>query len=97
MLCAVTLIDRISRALTSGPADVVIDPPGPARDSGPAGPSVVADDSGAFYLAYRLRRPVDQGRGYANVVARSTDGITFETVAAVSAAPSTARRWSGRR
>ena len=40
-------------------------------------------DEGAFHLAYRLRRPVDQGRGYANVVASSTDGITFETVATV--------------
>ena len=35
------------------------------------------------YLAYRLRRPVGQGRGYANVVARSTDGVRFTTVATV--------------
>ena len=30
----------------------------------------------AIYLAYRLRRPVGEGRGYAIVVARSTDGET---------------------
>jgi hypothetical protein len=39
---------------------------------------------GAVWLAYRLRRPVDAGRGYANVVARSTDGYDFETVAEVT-------------
>lgn len=42
------------------------------------GPAVRADD--AIYLAYRLRRPVYEGRGYANVVARSSDGVRFETV-----------------
>ena len=47
------------------------------------GPSAVWQDD-AFYLAYRLRRPVTEGRGYANVVARSADGITFETVATVT-------------
>ena len=36
-----------------------------------------------IYLAYRLRRPVGQGRGYANVVARSADGVRFTTVATV--------------
>jgi hypothetical protein len=35
---------------------------------------------GAIYLAYRLRRPIGSGRGYANVVARSDDGEHFETI-----------------
>jgi hypothetical protein len=35
---------------------------------------------GAVYLAYRLRRPVCAGRGYAVVVARSADGVAFETL-----------------
>ena len=78
MLCAVTIIDRISHALTNGPADVVIEPPGSGTGFWAGGPSVV-DEDGVFHLAYRLRRPVDQGRGYANVVARSTDGVHFET------------------
>jgi hypothetical protein len=33
------------------------------------------------YLAYRLRRPVGEGRGVAVVVARSPDGVRFEPVA----------------
>ena len=68
MLCAVTLIDRISQALTSGPATVVIEPPGTGPGFWAGGPSVV-NTGGDYHLAYRLRRPVDQGRGYANVVA----------------------------
>ena len=84
MLWPVTIIDRISAALTEGPATVVVPPPGSGAGFWAGGPSVVHDD-GAFYLAYRLRRPVDQGRGYANVVARSTDGLAFETVATVLA------------
>jgi hypothetical protein len=37
----------------------------------------------AVYLAYRLRRPVGSGRGYAVAVARSADGVRFETVATI--------------
>jgi len=35
---------------------------------------------GATYLAYRMRRPVEEGRGGSNVVAVSADGVTFTTV-----------------
>jgi hypothetical protein len=35
------------------------------------------------YLAYRLRRPVGRGRGYAVVVARSADGERFETLTVI--------------
>jgi hypothetical protein len=38
----------------------------------------------AIHLAYRLRLPIGEGRGYANVVARSTDGLTFTPVAEVT-------------
>lgn len=38
--------------------------------------ALVAD--GLIYLAYRLRRPIGEGRGYRNVVAVSTDGVGFE-------------------
>ncbi len=37
-----------------------------------------------IYLAYRLRRPIGQGRGYAVVLARSADGEHFETIATVT-------------
>jgi hypothetical protein len=36
---------------------------------------------GRIWLAYRLRRPVGEGRGYANVIAVSDDGVRFTTVA----------------
>ena len=36
---------------------------------------------GVYYLAYRLRRPLGEGRGYANVIARSDDGERFEPIA----------------
>ena len=81
---AVTEIDRITAALTNGEATVVVDPPGSGTGFWAGGPSVVHSD-GVFHLAYRVRRPVDQGRGYANVVARSTDGVHFDTVATVLA------------
>jgi len=88
MLCRVltrmTMLDGIGQTLSEGPATVVVQPPGQGNGFWAGGPSVVHDD-GVFYLAYRLRRPVDRGRGYANVVARSTDGIHFDTVATLSA------------
>jgi hypothetical protein len=56
----------------------------PAPETGPGhwagGPSAVHDGDGAVVLAYRLRRPVDEGRGYANVVARADDGERFDTL-----------------
>ena len=41
MLCAVTIIDRISQALTNGPATVVVEPPGTGTGFWAGGPSVV--------------------------------------------------------
>ena len=35
---------------------------------------------GVFWLSYRVRRPIMAGRGVSVVVARSTDGVRFETV-----------------
>src|SRR3954454_4086643 len=40
--------------------------------------ALVAD--GLIYLAYRLRRPIGEGRGYRNAVAVSDDGVTFRAV-----------------
>lgn len=62
--------------------------PAPGRGPGywAGAPSAVLAD-GVFYLAYRLRRPVGSGRGYAVVVARSDDGVRFETVAEVERDP----------
>jgi hypothetical protein len=38
---------------------------------------------GMFWLTYRVRRPIDSGRGVAVEVARSRDGVSFEPVARV--------------
>ena len=38
---------------------------------------------GTFWLTYRVRRPLTEGRGVAVVVARSDDGVAFEPVTEV--------------
>lgn len=58
----------------------------PAPDAGPgnwsgAASAVLVD--GVFWLTYRVRRPLTEGRGVAVVVARSEDGVAFEPVAEV--------------
>lgn len=60
-------------------SSVVIEAPGAGPGYWAGGPSAVAVADG-IVLAYRLRRPVGEGRGYANVVAHSTDGERFETL-----------------
>ncbi len=59
-----------------GDGVAVVAPPGAGPGFWAGGPSAVATADG-IYLAYRLRRPVDAGRGYAIVVARSDDGLAF--------------------
>ena len=61
-------------------ADVAIDPPGDGPGFWAGAPTAVLAH-GTFYLAYRLRRPVGDGRGYAVHIARSDDGVAFETIA----------------
>jgi hypothetical protein len=67
---------------TYGDATVVV----PAPDSGPgnwsgAASAVLVD--GVFWLTYRVRRPLTEGRGVAVVVSRSHDGVHFEPVTEV--------------
>jgi hypothetical protein len=62
--------------------DVVV----PAPDAGPgnwsgAASAVLVD--GTFWLTYRVRRPLTEGRGVAVVVARSEDGVCFTPVTEV--------------
>ncbi|NUR06261.1 MAG: hypothetical protein HOQ22_16150 [Nocardioidaceae bacterium] len=63
-------------------ATVVVPAPGgePGNWSGAAS-AVLVD--GVFWLAYRVRRPLAEGRGVSVVVARSDDGEHFVTVAEV--------------
>ncbi|MER5649747.1 hypothetical protein [Streptosporangium sp. NPDC002524] len=58
---------------------VAVEPAQPGAGHWAGAPSAVASD-GLIYLAYRLRRPIGEGRGYAVAVARSTDGERFETL-----------------
>jgi len=58
----------------------------PAPEAGPGwwvgAPSAVLED-GVIWLAYRVRMPLATGRGVAVVLARSRDGVAFESVAFV--------------
>jgi hypothetical protein len=62
---------------------VVVEPPEPRPGAWAGGPSAVIVD-GVVYLAYRLRKPVGEGRGFANVIARSDDGVSFTPVVEIS-------------
>lgn len=71
---------RVDLALPSyGDAVVVVPAPGrgPGNWSG-AGSVVLVD--GVFWLTYRVRRPLNEGRGVTVVVARSADGVHFAAV-----------------
>jgi hypothetical protein len=61
---------------------LVASPPADGPGAWAGAPSAVFVD-GTFYLAYRLRRPIGEGRGVRNVIAASADGVHFEEVAAL--------------
>jgi hypothetical protein len=61
---------------------VVVAAPAGGHGNWAGAPSAVLVD-GAYWLAYRVRQPVDRGRGVAVVVARSDDGLDFTPVAEV--------------
>src|SRR5215469_9791960 len=58
---------------------VAVATPGPGRGTWAGAPSAVCGEDG-IYLAYRLRRPEGMGRGHTVSVARSADGVHFETL-----------------
>jgi hypothetical protein len=61
---------------------VVVPPPGPGPGNWAGAAGAVLVD-GTFWLTYRVRRPLAEGRGVSVVVARSADGVTFHQVAVV--------------
>lgn len=71
-----------SDRLTSLFADATVVVPAPAAGPGnwSGAPAAIWSD-GWYWLAYRKRRPVDAGRGVTTVVARSLDGLAFDTMA----------------
>lgn len=64
-------------------AQQVVAAPGPGPGNWAGAPSAIEAD-GTIWLAYRVRRPLDSGRGVGVVVARSEDGVAFEPVAEVT-------------
>jgi hypothetical protein len=77
-LLASVLIPTFTRSV------VVVPAPGGGEGYWAGAPSAAVAGDGMIYLAYRLRRPVGEGRGFANVVARSIDGEHFTTVATLT-------------
>jgi len=61
---------------------VVVPAPGEGPGNWAGAASAVMVD-GVTYLAYRVRRPLPDGRGVATVVVRSADGIEFAPVCEV--------------
>lgn len=62
---------------------VAIEPPGDEPGTWAGAPSAVRDGD-QIVLAYRLRRPIGHGRGYAVAIARSADGVEFETIQVIT-------------
>ena len=60
----------------------MIAPPGAGMGCWAGAPCAALGDDG-IYLAYRLRRPIGAGRGYAIAVARSAGGMNFGTLTTV--------------
>jgi hypothetical protein len=75
------MIGSDSTTFLPRPREAAVAVAAPGRGAGywAGGPSAVAADGGV-YLACRLRRPLGHGRGYANAVAFSRDGVGFETL-----------------
>ena len=64
-------------------SQVVVPAPGPGPGNWTGAAAALLSD-GVMHLAYRVRRPVEQGRGVDVVVARSEDQVTFEPVVTIS-------------
>jgi hypothetical protein len=60
-------------------AAVAVPPPGAGPGFWAGAPSAVLHD-GTWWMAFRLRAPLHRGRGLANVIARSDDGVAFTVV-----------------
>jgi hypothetical protein len=64
-------------------AEVVVSAPEAGPGNWAGGASCLLAE-GAFWLAYRIRRPLNSGRGVGVVVAKSVDGVNFKPVCEVS-------------
>jgi hypothetical protein len=64
-------------------SELAVAPPGTGAGNWVGAPSAIRRGSEIF-LAYRLRRPIGAGRGYAITVARSADGVHFDPVLTIT-------------
>jgi hypothetical protein len=62
---------------------VAVAPPGTEPGTWSGAPSAVTDGDD-IVLAYRLRKPVGRGRGYAVAIARSADGVQFAEIGRIT-------------
>lgn len=63
-------------------SQVVVDAPGVGQGHWVGAPSAVREGDG-FWLAYRVRRPLDEGRGVAVTLAWSPDGVSAVEVGSI--------------
>ena len=59
------------------PAEVAIAAPGGGPGHWAGSPSAALGPDGEMWLAYQLRRPVGDGRGYGVMIAKADDGVHF--------------------
>ncbi len=64
-------------------ARVIIGPPGEGPGNWAGGANALWHD-GFIYLAYRIRRPLEQGRGTGGFVARSKHGVSFDKLTQIN-------------
>jgi hypothetical protein len=64
-------------------SELAVAPPGTGAGNWVGAPSAIRRGAEIF-LAYRLRRPLGAGRGYAITVARSADGVHFDPVLTIT-------------
>jgi hypothetical protein len=64
-------------------SEVAIAAPGDGSGFWVGGSSAVEHD-GVVYIAYRMRQPIELGRGQGVVIAKSDDGVHFSTISTVS-------------
>jgi hypothetical protein len=67
----------------SDAGELVLSPPATGPGAWAGGASALHHD-GTTYLAYRLRRPIGEGRGFCNVVAASSDGVQVAPLAVLT-------------
>lgn len=76
--------DQILQVLSVTAGDLVAEPPATGPGHWVGAPSAFWH-KGVHWLAYRMRLPEELGRGRRTIIARSDDGIDFQTVSEVHA------------